>query len=204
MQFEVERRRGPDRNRMGSLSYAQLMREAYPGAVYYYATSPCRVYRVHRQTRVVEVRSEKRYTTQPQRLPTLAFPNVSSGSTHNGFRMGELRAVECDLQIWEALCGYKERRGPSEFSVSYPIPPGKAVYFDQPRFSRNYFTTGVVVAHPVLNEPSVRCEVLAGLIFEGFLMAVAFERQDLSSCSDKFRAEMAGFEEGSRFVCFYD
>ena len=35
IQFKVEYRRGPQLRHLGSLSYSQVMREAYPGAVYY-------------------------------------------------------------------------------------------------------------------------------------------------------------------------
>ncbi len=42
-QFEVQMSRAPDIQRMGSLSYGQLMREAYPGAVYHYGANCYRV-----------------------------------------------------------------------------------------------------------------------------------------------------------------
>ena len=35
IQFRVEHKKGPQKMFLGSLSYGQLMREAYPGAVYY-------------------------------------------------------------------------------------------------------------------------------------------------------------------------
>jgi len=69
-QFQVKHKRGPVEESRGSLSYSQLMREAYPGAVYYYMTKPYRVYRVRTYARLVEVRHEKRYTTKPSMLPT--------------------------------------------------------------------------------------------------------------------------------------
>jgi len=73
-QFHVEFKQGPDAHPLGSLSYRQTLREAYPGAVYYYATRPLRVYRVTQQSRQVQVRSEKHYTTRPKTLPT---PRIS-------------------------------------------------------------------------------------------------------------------------------
>ncbi len=42
-EFNVVQKQGMMADLLGSLSYGQLMREAYPGAVYYYATVPYRV-----------------------------------------------------------------------------------------------------------------------------------------------------------------
>jgi len=97
VQFRVEHKRGPIKESRGSLSYGQLMREAYPGGVYYYITRPYRVYRVSPQTRLVEVRDEKRYTTKPQLMPTLVFPNLTLGNVHVGRKYNALIVVECNL-----------------------------------------------------------------------------------------------------------
>ena len=76
--FKVERIQGPNPTALGSLSFAQLMREAYPGAIYYYATVPYRVTRVNLKGRQVQVRREKRYTTRPNRLPDRVFPRMNA------------------------------------------------------------------------------------------------------------------------------
>ncbi|MCK4822298.1 hypothetical protein KA005_41430, partial [bacterium] len=204
IQFQVEHKRGPEKRFLGSLSYGQLMREAYPGAVYYYTTKPYRVYRVRLRSGLVEVRHEKRYTTKPQMLPTLAFPNFTSGNVYNSQKYGDLIVVECNLQIREAIVGIKEWRGPNEFTVDYPLDPSSGCYFDQSRFTRNYFTTGVVLTHPIFNSLKVRCDVIANLLFEAFLMIIPFERRDIHFASDKHRAKGGTINEGDRFVSIYD
>lgn len=204
VQFHVEYKRGSQKTTLGSLSYAQLMREAYPGAVYYYTTKPYRVYRVKNSSRVVEVRHEKRYTTRPQTLPTLVFPNLSPGNVFAGHRYGKLIAVECNLQIREAIAGIKERRGPNETVIKYPLAPSLGFYFDQARFTRNYFTTGVILTHPALNGRGVHCDIIANLLFESFLMIISLERRDINFSSDKYRTNVGVIGEGDKFICVYD
>ncbi|MBT9147120.1 MAG: ATP-dependent RNA helicase SrmB [Syntrophomonadaceae bacterium] len=203
-QFRVEHKMGPIKESRGSLSYSQLMREAYPGSVYYYITRPYRVYRVTPHTRLVEVRREKRYTTKPRLMPTLVFPNLTLGNVHAGRRYDNLIAVECNLQVREAIMGIKERRGPNELTFDYPLDPSLGLYFDQSRFTRNYFTTGVILTHPILSSSSVHCDVIANLLFEAFLMVIPFERRDINFASDRHRVGSGPINEGDRFISIFD
>lgn len=205
LQFKVEYKRGPEQRFLGSLSYGQLMREAYPGAIYYYTTLPYRVYKVNTLSRTVHVRSEKRYTTKPIMLPTLVFPNLAPGNIYISKKYNELIAIECNLQVRESISGIKERRGPNEASYTYPLDSVKSgIYFNESRFTRNYFTTGVILTHPVLNNYRVQCDILANLLFEAFLMVVPFERRDVHYASDKHRLERKQIPEGSKFITVYD
>lgn len=204
VQFQVKYKSGPIEKNLGSLSYSQLMREAYPGAVYYYTTKPFRVYRVRTYSRLVEVRREKHYTTKPLFLPTLVFPNFTQGNVHKSLKYGELIVVECNLQIRETLIGYKERRGPNEFTIHYPLDPTMGLYFDKSRFTRNYFTTGVVFTHPSFNNSKVKNDIIAKLIYEAFLIVIPFERRDINYATDKHRVKTKEVNEGERFICIYD
>lgn len=202
MQFEVENREGGYINSCGTLSYSQLMREAYPGAIYYYITKPYRVYRVNTYLRTVEIKRSKKYTTKPQSLPTLVFPNLRSGNIHMGKRYGDLYVIECNLQIRDTIIGIKERRGPNEVVINYPHTIN--FYYDKPRFVRNYFTTGVTLTHPIFDAPGVKSDVIVNLLFEAFLMTIPFERRDINFASDKHRMNFQTIKEGNRFVCIYD
>jgi len=204
VQFQVRYKRGPLEESRGSLSYSQLMREAYPGAVYYYTTKPYRVYRVRTYSRLIEVRYEKRYTTKPLILPTLVFPNLTLGNIYASQKYGKLIVVECNLQIREAIMGFKEHRGPNEITINYPLDSSLGLYFNQNRFTRNYFTTGVIITHPIFNKPKVRCDVIANLLLEAFLMIIPFERRDLHFANDKHRIKRGTIKEGDRFICIYD
>ncbi|HIE12351.1 MAG TPA: DEAD/DEAH box helicase [Desulfotomaculum sp.] len=203
-QFTVEFHQGPHRERLGSLSYGQVMREAYPGAVYYYTTIPHRVYQVLPRAKVVRVRRERYYTTRPLVKPSMVFPNLSPGNVHRAGRFGELFLIEANLQIKETVCGFKERRGSTEITERYPLSPNTGIRALQDFFSRNYFTTGVIIIHPALALPGVNVEEVAQLTYECFLMEIPFERQDINWAAGKLRITRGPLEEGTRFIALYD
>ena len=190
---------------LGSLSYSQMLREAYPAGVYYYITRPYRVCRIKINTKQIEVRPEKRYLTKPICMPTLVFPNISEGNVHNSCMLDQMAVLEANLQIRESVIGVKERRGSNEFSTSYPIDARQTgIYFDLPRFTRNYFTTGVILTHPALNSEGVQLEQVGQLLFEAFFMVLPFERRDLNIAIDKHRSTRGNITQGSRFIALYD
>lgn len=202
--FAVSARRGPEMQRLGTLSQSQVMREAYPGAVYYYQTRPYRVVKVKVRSREIAVRQEKHYQTRPTVLPAMIFPNLTEGNVHTALKSGGLRAIESVLQVREALAGYTERRGPNEFTVAYPLDPANGLFFDQPRFVRNYFSTGITLTHPALNGEGVSTDAVAAMIYEAFLLTIPFERQEVQVGCDRHRASRLGVHEGERFIAVYD
>jgi DEAD/DEAH box helicase domain-containing protein len=202
-QFRVELRQGPAQRPLGSLSHSQVMRETYPGAVYYYATEPYRVYAVYTHTRQVLVRTAKRYTTNPIALPTLVFPNLSDGVLKS-MRLGELLAVDCSVQVREVIVGFKERRGNREIRHHYPLDLSSGIRFDRERFTRNFFTTGTVLTHPAFNGPEVKMETIASMLYDAFLQIVPYESRDVQMAWDSHRISRPGVEKGSRFLALYD
>jgi len=193
------------RDPLGSLSHSQLMREAYPGAVYYHITRPYRVVKVTHRDRTVSVRPEKRYFTKPTHLPTQVYPNLSEGNIYGAGRAGQLTAIECNLQVREVLCGFSERRGSNEFAVAYPTNSAlTGVFFDLPHFTRNFFTTGVIISHPALEMLGIKMDRIAGLLYEAFVSLIPFERRDVSFAYDKHRQAWGPVSEGCRFVAIYD
>jgi DEAD/DEAH box helicase domain-containing protein len=118
-QFEVHMRSRRDIQRRGNLSYGQVMREAYPGAVYYYTTIPYRVTAVYHRTRQVHVRPERRYTTKPQMMPIRVFPNFSE-KVFEARRYGQAVLIECHVQVREVVTGVIEKRGPNQMTFQYP------------------------------------------------------------------------------------
>lgn len=204
-QFKIEHKTPFRTNSLGSISYRQLMREAYPGGIYYYATQPYRVYRVNLKGRQIQVKKTKKYTTKPQKLPTLIFPNLTDENIFRGYRNGELISLECNLQVTEALNGITEKRGSTQSAYSYPLPKELGFFFDQNLFSRNFFTSGVIISHPALEEEKVDCGLIAELLFEALLLLIPFEKQDLDFASDKFRAGIESLVfKGNRFIAIYD
>lgn len=204
-QFKVEMRLPPVVQPCGQVSHAQLMREAYPGAVYYHALQTYRVTSVSRATKTVLVRREKRYTTTPAKLPTKVYPNLTPGHVFRALDYADVRLIECDVQVRDTVVGFKERRGRNEQSVPYPITTIPGIRFSESKFSRVYFTTGVLIAHPSLLAHGVDGDMLAGLYFEALLMAAPFERQDLGSSYDKIaRVASSLLAEQARYMAVFD
>jgi DEAD/DEAH box helicase domain-containing protein len=203
-QFKVESRQGPIVHSLGSLSQAQVMREAYPGAVYYYQTRTYRVVSIKKNQRLINVRPEKRYFTSPIALPTLILPNLAADNVFQAQRYGDLLVIECAMQVCEAVVGFKERRGNNEFNVNYPLDRSLGLFYDAAKYARYSFTSGVVVTHPALNRDQVKGSAIAELIDEAFLMSLPFERQDINAGADKHRATREPVTAGDRFVCIYD
>ncbi|CAB3785926.1 ATP-dependent RNA helicase SrmB [Paraburkholderia ultramafica] len=203
-QFKVQHQQGPNVFNLGSLSMSQLLREAYPGAVYYYQTKPYRIVRIRKQQRIVEARPEKRYFTAPLMLQPLILPNLSGDNVHQGHRYGSLLVIECALQVREAVCGFTERRGNNQLEFKYPLDPAHGLFQDAATFPNYSFTSGVIFTHPALSREGVRRSVLAEIIQEAFLMSLPFERQDISAGADKHRATRDPVTEGDKFICVYD
>lgn len=205
-QYKVELKQGPEQRQLGSLSHSQVLREAYPGAVYYYTANAYRVYKVNTQAKHIYVRKEKKYTTSPIYLPTLVFPSLSTENVYSSKKHGELFALEANLQIRESICGYKERKGPNQINVAYPLRAVSTnIYFDLPRFTRNYFTSGVIFTHPGFNDDNIQLEHIARMVYEAFLISIPFERQDLDFAVDRHRVEkLPHINKGDRFIAIYD
>lgn len=204
MQYKVECRQGPNVMSLGSLSFGQVMREAYPGAVYYYQTRAYRVVRIRKGQRTIDVREEKHYFTSPKMLPTLILPNLTSGNVYQDLQFGRLRVIECGMQIGEAVIGFKERRGANQIDVDYPLRSDLGLYFDAPKFARYVFTSGVLFDHPSLSKAQVKADAISRVVYEAFLMTVPFEPQDINAGADKHRSSRDGIQEGGRFACVYD
>ena len=106
--------------------------------------------------------------------------------------------------VSESVVGFEERRGPNTFHSAYPLDPHQTgIYYQQPRFSRNMYTTGVVLHHPQLQGDVPRGR-LAELILDAFRLTVPFESRDIGVTTDKLRVERPGLPRGDGVVVIYD
>jgi DEAD/DEAH box helicase domain-containing protein len=204
-QFRLAWKLGPIEEGRGSLSYSQVLREGYPGAVYYYATQAYRVTSVAQHTRTIQLRKERRYSTAPIRLPTLIYPNQTAGNIIQLLQFGPLRLMECQLQVREALLGFNERRGSKKETFKYPLkdqPTG--VKYPYPSFARNFFTTGVLLQHPCFSSPGVDLLLIAELVYEALLMVAPYERADINFALGVVRAAGGALVKDAPFICVYD
>ena len=204
-QFKVELKSNREVQPRGFLSYSQLMREAYPGAIYYYTTIPLRVFKVDTRSKIVQVKKTKRYSTKPSRPLTLIYPNLTTGNVYKSFKYNKLTIIESNLQVYESVFGLQEFRGPKKTNYNYPLNGNlDGIYFNSNRFFRYYFTTGIIITHPSFSSQDINYEVLAELLYESFLMIIPFERRDINYAMDKFRVPRGPITEKNNFIALYD
>jgi DEAD/DEAH box helicase domain-containing protein len=136
--------------KMGSISFPQVMREAYPGAIYYHLATPFRVRSVKRNKAVVEVSRERRYTTTPM-LQSNVFVTLRQAEALRSGSTGFLYGGE--VQITERITGFRERRGSATHTELY----GKGSSFHQTAFDRWLRSTGVCWTLSDLETPPEEC-----------------------------------------------
>jgi len=200
IQFQLVLRMGGVELSRGHISYEQLMREAYPGAVYYYATQPFRVCYVDVRNHRVILKKEKHYTTTPTILPSVVYPRLSSPM--KVLKRGRLLLAEVNLQIRTIIQGFVERRGPNKIRREYPIVED-GIVFHQSKFTRFFFTTGVIIHHPDFDD--VPALELARILHLAFHSTIPLEAGDTDYAVGRTRTPNAilNTEEG-RYVVLYD
>ncbi len=133
-QFQVL---GPWQMPLGSVTFSQAVREAYPGAVYYYMARPYRVIQFNFGSGELRARRERHYSTDPL-LQRKAFPQFQGGllrlwTAESGF------VAEVEMQVSERVLGFTERRGSATEKHLY----GPASPYFQRELNRFFETTGV-------------------------------------------------------------
>lgn len=186
---------------MGTITESQMMREAYPGAIYYYLKTPYRVVRVYDREKIIDLRKEyNHYTTSPKYLSDSIYPNLISSNIYNMSKYDELLILECKTNIEKIVIGYTENRGPVKEDKMYPID---GVY--EKKFFKSFInTSGIILKHPSMNQKNIQNITLAKIIFEAFLITVPFERHDISFGSDSFNIVKSVVNKGDNFICIYD
>ncbi len=201
-QYRVFVRRPGGLKRLGTLSHTQVLREAYPGAVYYHAGKPYRVCKLDPRRRRLVVRPEKKYLTVPLILPGILTPGPAEVPPRE-WAAGALRVRESALAVCEMVHGYQERRGQRRETVEYPLESGE-VEWPKRHFSRSLDTTGVLLMHPALAREDVCPQLLAELLLEAFFETLPLARQDLGCGTDRIRDEIVGWAAGTRYLAVYD
>jgi len=200
MQFQLVLKAGGKEFPKGHISYEQLMREAYPGAVYYYAAQPFRVCYVDVRNHRVILKKEKHYTTTPLMLPSMVYPRFSNPI--KVLKRGQLLLAETNLQIRTIIQGFVERRGPNKIRREYPITED-GIVFHQSNFTRFFFTTGVIIHHPDFdNVPALE---LARILHLAFHSTIPLEAGDTGYAVGRTKAPNAILDaEERRYVVLYD
>lgn len=165
--FDVE---GPHGLKLGNLSYGQALREAYPGAVYYYMARPFRVFALEYKKRQIRAQRTGHFTTKPI-TETTAFPDFKNGLL-NAWRNPDGFVAEVELQVNERLKGFTEQRGQKNTAYEYgPTSP----YYQRP-LVRSFRTTGVCWTFPAKLD---RSEKLAEAVLQSFAYTCGIQERDL-------------------------
>lgn len=194
--FSVMQKIGGGSTPMGTVSHAQLMREAYPGAVYWYMAQPFRVRYVDFTHRQVNVSQEKHYYTKPIAPRPAIWPNLSVAPL-SAQRFDALELLESSFTISESVRGFTERKGQSVTQFLYPNK-----HFRGPAMRRTLFSTGVCLFHGCLGEADVAGQV-ADILLEAFLLEAPIERVDVASGTNTIKRGPPALA-GRRFIAIYD
>ncbi len=155
---------------MGDLSFSQVLREAYPGAIYYYMARPFRVVGFKYRDGEIIVSREKHWTTEPVKL-TMVFPDFQTGVLRL-HQSPEEFVAEVEMQVSERVTGFTEKRGPNEIENLY----GPGSPHSQRALMRFIKTTGVCW---FFKEGFTVSESLASLILAAFCEEFGIQSRDL-------------------------
>ncbi|BDU76017.1 DEAD/DEAH box helicase [Mesoterricola sediminis] len=133
----IRLQRGPHLQPLGSVSFSQSLREAFPGAVYYYMGRPYRVFQYKLRNGEISVKPERRVTTKAT-LQSKVFPKFTGG-TLNLTASEEGFIAEAEVQVSERIVGFTEQRGSARLQVQY----GPDCAWAQRPLTRFFETTGV-------------------------------------------------------------
>lgn len=179
---------------LGSLTFSQVLREAYPGAIYHYMARPYRVYRFRYRHGELHARREKRWTTRPV-AQTMVFPRFQGGIL-SLFRSQTGFLAEAEMQVSERVLGFTEQRG----SVKEEHRYGPTSSYYQRELNRFFETTGVCWYFP---EKQTISEAMALRIRDAFCVELGVQERDLGVGLFHSRQSPLG-DERCQGVCVFD
>lgn len=180
---------------LGSVSLSQALREAYPGAIYYYMARPHRVLRMDEFRGEITCKWEKRLSTEPI-SQAMVFPRFEGG-TFQLLRSPEMFVAESELQVSERVQGFFEIRGNKREEHKY----GVGSPYRQRDLNRFFPTTGVCWSYPGMTAGPV----VSALLLEAFASEFGIQTRDLGvgTFLDKNGGPL-GADGECRGWCIYD
>lgn len=156
---------------LGTLSYPQVLREAYPGAIYRYLANPYRVFQLnHAKGEISTTRTKGIGRTNPV-VQTAVFPQFTDQMSY--LRMSEEAFItECRVQVSERVIGFTEQYGQNKNEVLY----GPGSTYSQKPLNRYIDTTGVCFYFP---EEKLQREQLGKYICLAFCKVCSVQDRDV-------------------------
>lgn len=187
---------------LGWVTYGQLMREAYPGAVYYHAGQPWRVMRLNRRDRTITVVRERGYHTQPRTIPATLLPDLSRPVLGDfAWSASDLRVIEAHARATEAVTGFTEIQGARSIDADY----SQGAHGQSAPLFRTYETTAVLLCLPAFEAASPGAmKILGTSLREALILSCPREASEITSATGTLKAARRNLSSGSRFVAIYD
>lgn len=194
--------------RRGQLTMTNIMREAFPDAVYDYVNHQYRVINVdktdHKITLAGIHQNNVRYIRTDPKQHIIVVPQKNS-SLYSHVQFGDVDVVNIELREITTINGYKEiihynNGGIRRDVVDYPHAP----HYHQRDFTNNFGTTGILLFSPTLMDRSVQVSLISTLLSNCFLNNFAFERADIEHRQGRTPFDMEDIKTGSRFITIYD
>lgn len=203
VQYKAYERNDPNQ-RLGELNMQNVLREAYPEAVYIYLRIPRRVVRVDKMKHEIildRLRGNQAVSTKP-RTGVLVTPQKSS-QIHSHIRFGQLHVMNLGLSEFTTIKGYKEytkypNGGVSERIIDYP-----GDYWRQNSFNHTMLTEGIIITHPQITS-KIQRSLVGHLLYEVFLSSSAFERSEIEYCSGSLNTDIGNIKSNTSFITIYD
>lgn len=203
VQYKAYERNNPDQG-LGELNMQNVLREAYPEAVYIYLRIPRRVVKVDKMKHEIildRLRGNQSVSTKP-RTGVLVTPQKSS-QIHSHIRFGQLHVMNLGLSEFTTIKGYKEytkfaNGGGIENIKDYP-----GDYWKQNSFNHTMLTEGVIITHPLITS-KIQRSLVGHLLYEVFLSSSAFERSDIEYCSGTLNTDIGNIKSNTSFITIYD
>ncbi len=186
--------RGPHGRLLGSVTLSQALREAYPGAIYYYMAHSYRAYRWNAHNGEILARREHHWTTRPI-AQAMVFPRFQGG-TISLMRAGGSFVVEVETQVRERVLGFVEQRG----AVTEEHRYGPTSPFHDRELTRFFETTGVCW---YFAEPVVMSDAVALAILEAYCANFGVQPRDLGVGRFHSKTSPMG-DEKCQGLCIFD
>lgn len=159
---------------LGSLTYSQLLREAFPGALYRYMGRPYRVWNLkHGQGKVITQRAKGFFGITRATSQTMVFPQFADEIYYLS-RSEDAFISECRAQVSLRVIGFVEQYGKAKKEVKYE--PG--CHYAQKPLTNYYDTTGVCFHFP---EEDLQREALGRYIVGAFCHICAVQDRDVGA-----------------------
>lgn len=190
-QFTIKMAQG--NYQLGTIAWSQVLREAYPGGIYYHKNSPYLVKFVSHRTNEIVVQKTSRYRSTPK-SNAMVFPNYQTASEVYASESGFV--IECDIQVSERVTGCTVHQGSRRKDVVY----GTGEYRRQRTLSRYIRSTGVLWQFSNVIDGA---EEAARLIMGTYINDAQIHSGDIALGKFHAKNTPTGGEECSGY-CIYD